>query len=376
MIAARHRSVQAARRFFAAAILVFGLAGCSTVPSLPTSAGAAERQSFLDAWIDRTLDRQQDSRAPGVALVVVKDGKTLIARGKGMADDVHPIDENTVFDLASVSKPITAIAVMQLVESGRLALDDSILKWMPELPSGWSRVTLHHLLSHQSGIPDPTHVKLAEFQTLDGIGIQDLIRRWHDVPLKFAPGSDAEYSNANYMLLAEIIARSSGQGYAAYLKQHVFIPAGMYSTSVGREAPDTAQTLALAYARTDRIYGIDLALQGASGIRSSVSDLRRLIDALLAGRLISRESLGIMTRPQSIRPVLQQEEYGYGFFVKPDSAPLTMFAHTGDFDGYRSYMRINLSKGVYYVILGNAGEQGWPVITNLAATIQMAYERD
>jgi CubicO group peptidase (beta-lactamase class C family) len=82
-----------------------------------------------------------------------------------------------------------------------------------------------------------------------------------------------------------------------------------------------------------------------------------------------------MTRPQSTH-LVWKEQYGYGFFVKPGSAPLTMFAHTGGVDGYQSYMRVDLSKGVYYVILSNAGEQGLPVMKNLEATIQMAYERD
>jgi CubicO group peptidase (beta-lactamase class C family) len=370
-----------ARNFLAALSLVVGLVGCSSVPTLPTTANASERGIFLDEWVDRTLARQQRADAPGVAMLIVKDGKVLATRSKGMADATHAIDEDTVFDLASVSKPITAIAVVQLSERKLLALDDSILKWLPELPPEWKDVTIHHLLSQQSGVPDPIQVAYTQFRGLNGVSNKELIQRWHDAPLKFEPGSKAEYSNGNYVLLAEIISRVSRQSYSAYLKQHIFEPAGMRETFVTGDKIDTSPHLALAYARTTKIYGIDLALQGPTGICSSVSDVRRLIDSLLAGRLVSHDSLLAMTRPEANYPLWgdnadDQESYGYGFFVRPNGAPLTRFSHTGDMDGYRAYLRVNVSKGVYYIILGNAGKQGWPVMKNLAAVVQMAYERD
>jgi D-alanyl-D-alanine carboxypeptidase len=369
------------KRFLAALLLVSGLAGCSIVPSLPTTANASQRAAFLDEWMDRMLAKQQRADAPGVAILVVKDGKILAKRSKGMADASHAIDENTVFEIASVSKPITAIAIMQLAETGRLALDDSILKWLPELPPAWKDVTVHHLLSNQSGVPDPIQVTYAQYRRLDGIGNKELIGRWQDVPLKFPPGSKAEYSNGNYILLAEIISRVSGQSYADYLKQHIFEPAGMHQTYVVGEKTDLPQTLALAYARTTRVFGIDLVLQGATGIRSPISDLQRLIDSLLAGRLVSHDSLVAMTRPQSDyvlwgKDLAHQEQYGYGFAVRPQGLPLTLFAHTGGMDAYRAYLRVNVSKGVYYIILTNAGNQGSRVVSNLAAVVQMAYEHD
>jgi D-alanyl-D-alanine carboxypeptidase len=367
-------------KFLSVLLLSYGLAGCS-LPTLPRTASASEREVFVHEWVDRTLARQQAANAPGVALLIVKDGKIVVTRSKGMADATHPIDENTVFDLASVSKPMTAIAIMQLCERQLLALDDSVLKWLPELPADWKDVTIHYLLSHQSGVPDPIQVKLTQYRGLNGVTNIELIRRWHDVPLEFHPGSKTEYSNGNYVLLAEIISRVSGQSYSTYLKQYIFEPAGMRQTFVVGDKIGDSGHLALAYARTTKIYGIDLELQGATGIYSSVYDVCRLIDSLLAGRLISHDSLLAMTRPEVDHPLWaddpdHQAFYGYGFFVQPGNPPLSMFAHTGDMDGYRSYLRVNVAKGVYYIILGNAGKKSWPVIKNLAAVVQMAYERD
>lgn len=360
------------------AVLGAFLPGCSSIPVLPPAAAQAERQSFLAVGVERVLARQQDLRAPGVAVVVVKDGRVVLSLGKGMADigQQVPIDAQTVFDLASASKSITAIAAMQLVERGKLSLDDSILKWLPELPASWHGVTVHQLLSQQSGIADITRMDLKTVNTFDGMSNADFIKQFAGTTaLKFAPGSQAEYTNTNYILLAEIIGRASGQGYGPYLHEHVFAPAGMRSTFLHGETTPAAARVALNFGNTSRTYGIDIATLGATGVFSSVTDMAALIGSLLAGKLVSLTSLRTMTQPQSGNPVVQSP-YGYGFFVPAGKAPMTVFAHTGTLDGYQSFLRVNVDKGVHYVVLSNGGEAGYAVVNNIVAIIQEAYDRD
>ena len=366
-----------------AAALGAGLPACTSMPApgfpaLPATASAGERAAFLAAAVDGVLARQQDPRAPGVSVVVVKDGKVVLRRAKGMADlgKQIAIDAHTVFEVGSLSKALTAIAAMQLVERGKLSLHDSILTWLPELPAGWQGVTVHHLLSQQSGIADITHVAAKQFAAFDGMSNAGLIERYKTADgLKFAPGSQAEYANTNYILLAEVIGRASGQGYGAYLHEHVFAPAGMQSSFLHGEAAPASVKVALNFARSAHTYGIDVATLGATGVISSATDMAGLLEALLAGRLVSIASLRTMTQAQSSGAVLNAR-YGYGFFVVPGMAPLTMFAHTGELDGYRAYLRVNVSKGVYYVVLTNGGNAGDAVVHNIVAAVQQAYERD
>ena len=361
------------------AVLGAALPGCaSTPPALPAAATPAERQIFLATGVARVLARQQDAQAPGVAVIVVKDGKVVLSLAKGMADlGKHAaIEPQTVFDVASLSKSITAIAIMQLVERGKVSLNDSILAWLPELPAAWRDVTIHHLLSHQSGIADITRVSLNAFNAFDGMSNAALIKRYAGAgPLKFPPGSQAEYANINYIFLAEVIGRASGQGYGPYLHEHVFAPANMGSTFLHGEVVPASAKVALNFARTSRSYGIDLATVGATGIFSSVTDMAALLDSLLAGKLVSLATLRTMTQPQSVSTVMQSR-YGYGFFIPADKAPMTVFAHTGEVDGYRSFLRVNVSNGVHYVVLSNGGEADSAVMNNIVATIQDAYDRD
>lgn len=360
------------------AALCTALFGCGGLPVLPPSASQTERLSYLSVNVERVLARQQDAEAPGVAVIVVKDGKVVLSLAKGMADISKraAIDVQTVFDVASVSKSITAIAVMQLVEQGKLSLDDSILKWLPELPASWHGITVHHLLSQQSGIPDITRVNPQAFRAFDGMSNAEIIKQFaNDTPLKFPPGSQAEYTNINYTILAEVVGRASGKGYGRYLHEQVFAPAGMSSTFLHGEALPPNTKVALNFARTSKTYGIDLATLGATGIFSSATDMTALLESLLAGKLVSHASLRTMTQPQSVRSIINSR-YGYGFFVQEGKAPMTLFAHTGELDSYRSFLRVNVDKRVHYIVLSNGGKAGYAVVSNIVAVIQATYEND
>ncbi len=375
----RQPSIQAIK-ICLALLLILGLSACSTTIPVPQFATSADKQAFLAARIDEILAKQIDAAKPGVAIIVAQDGQVIYQRSKGMADINQgiSIDEHTAFELASVTKPITAIAVMQLVEKQRLSLNDPVLKWLPELPPSWAEITVRHLLTHQSGIPDPiSNLTAAQFLTLDGVTNKELIQRFSaDGKLNFAPGLGGGYSNTNYVLLAEIIGRAGGTSYAGYLQENIFAPVGMHSSYVIGSPPRKGVERALNFGKTTKVFGATFATYGALGVLSSVADMNRLMHDLLSGKLVSFETLRAMTSPQSAWPVLAStgEFYGYGWYVQKNSPVFSLFAHTGSEDGFESIVRVNHSKGIYYIILGNGGAATLQVLNKAGSVIQWLYE--
>ncbi len=370
------------RRFALGLILLMSLAACggggSSIGPLPSS--PEDKKAYLVSALDNILAKQQTADQPGVSILVVKDDNVIYSRSLGMADlsRREAITENTAFELASVAKPITAVAIMQLKERQLLSLNDSVLKWVPELPASWSKMTIHQLLSHQTGIPDYfSNISATQVMALDGVDNRALLQRFaSNEQLNFNPGTAGDYSNTNYVILAEIIARASGKTYAQYLQDNIFTPTSMRSSfAIGANAP-VGVTIALNQAQSAKVYGINSATVGAIGIHSSVADINLFTKSLLTGKLVSTETLASMTGPQSISPVLNTtgEYYGYGWFLQPNSQPISLFAHTGLLDGYRSLLRINKARGIYYVILSNGGETTQRVIDSALNVIRPLYE--
>ncbi|MBC7703869.1 MAG: beta-lactamase family protein [Rhodoferax sp.] len=333
----------------------------------------------MTSRIDEILQSQQDPQAPGISILLRKNGVLIYDNGKGVADAAQgaQITSATVFQLASVTKPITAIAVMQLVEAGRLSLDDSVLRWLSGLPASWSAITVRHLLAHRSGVPDyVVNVPVAQIPLLDGLTNEGLLQRFSlDARLDFSPGSAAAYSGSNYVLLAEIIARATGQRYADYLRERIFEPLGMRSTFVSGAAVPANISLALNRATQTTTWGIHLLTMGDMGIFSSVTDLDLLLRAFRAGQLVSAASVQAMTVAQSGEAINKGGEfYGFGWVVPGNISQPTVFAHSGQMDGFRSLVRINQQQDMELVMLSNGGEATLQVMNAVRGAVQQIYE--
>jgi len=358
------------------------LTACSGIPPLPPSATPVEQQTYLQTQIDSVLDSQQYTSQPGISVLVKKDGVITYKRSEGMADinTNVPITVDTAFEVASIAKPITAIAVMQLVQRQILSLNDSVLKWLPELPSAWNAVTIHHLLSHTSGVPnfiDMHIVKSGQVETLDGINNQQILQHLSsDGTLLFVPGSNSSYSNSNYVLLAEIISRVTAMPYAQYLQENIFLPLGMHSTFVYGDTPPPDTTIALNFGRKSNIYNVTLATVGPFGIFSSISDLDAFVTGLLSGKLISMQTLSLMTSPQSEYRVIDNwvDLYGYGWFIPPHEIEPQTFWHSGYLDGFRSVLKVDSRKGVEFIILCNGGDATERRMQNITYIVNQAYK--
>ena len=193
------------------------VAGCTT---------SAERIAHVDAVMERYA-----GTVPGASVLVLHDGQPAIRRAWGMSDLESGMQAapSTNYRLASVSKQFTAAAILLLAEDGRLEIEDPVRTWLPSLPEATAPVTIHHLLSHTSGLVDYEDV-IPESMTwqLRDADVLRLLESQHRT--YFAPGSDDRYSNSGYALLALIVERASGQDFPSFLRERIFLPLGMANT--------------------------------------------------------------------------------------------------------------------------------------------------
>jgi serine beta-lactamase-like protein LACTB, mitochondrial len=307
--------------------------------------------------------------APGVS-VAVSHGPTLRwAKGYGLADieQFVPAKADTVYRLASVSKPITAVAVMQLVERGRLSLDDTVGEWLPDAPSGWRPITIEQLLTHQSGIRHYTASEDASgsADVKHYASLRDALAIFSADPLVHQPGAKMTYSTYAYTLLGVVIEAVSGQDYVTFVTKNIFEPAAMRQSRVDdvhalipNRSPGYAKTDAGALRRAsfmDSSYKIP-----GGGWLSTVGDLVRFGLAIQDGTLIKPSTFGQMTVARHVNG--QDTGYGLGWIVNgwgPGTAPIPgLVWHGGVQQGVTSNLYMFPERHVVVAILANLEGQG------------------
>jgi CubicO group peptidase (beta-lactamase class C family) len=254
-------------------------------------------QAPADA-IDRLVNKwMQDQRIPGVSIGIVRDGRLTKAKGYGFAELENRVraTPDTVFELASVSKQFTAVATAILVDEGKLSFDDPVSKHVKEAPASWQGMTIRHLLSHQSGLPEfhfalnPGRLSAISFiRYTDAQQLADTIA----TPLRFKPGEGYQYSNAAYAVAGIVVARVSGVPYQQFVQERILKPIGMENTRFCSR-DDVIPNLAGQYTKrgdawarwrmADVMGSMDSNAFG--GLVSNVRDLARW-DNALGGRLL------------------------------------------------------------------------------------------
>lgn len=287
--------------------------------------------------IDGYLSRLEGFGFSG-AMVVAKDGKVLLQKGYGLANrnPAAQFGTSTIVDVGSVTKQFTAAAILVLQSEGKLAVTDSITKFFANVPSDKAGITIHHLLTHTSGLA------MGFGGDYDRVSRDELVRLALESKLTAGPGVRHAYSNAGYSLLAAIVEIASGQSYEAFTKSRMFGPAGMRSTGYSVPA-EMRSRLAAGYER-DTEWGIGAEraaategnywnLIGNGGIHSTVEDLHRWMLALEQGRILSARDLDRLWKPK----VLVRRNYAntggalhyaYGWYVL-ERAGKTMIWHLG-----------------------------------------------
>ncbi len=236
------------------------------------------------ARVDQVFQPWDSPSSPGCAVAVMKDGRIVYERGYGMADLDHDakITPATVFNVGSIAKQFTAAAILMLVQDGKVSLDDPIRKYIPELPDFGAPITLRQMLHHTSGLRDYEQLLWFDGWRLDSPDLLTdgdiLYVMSRQQELNFPPGSDFAYSNTNYMLLAQVVSRVSGQSFPQFTMTRLFQPLGMEHTHFRNNHGETVKNLAYPYLA--RGGGFDLCIPnydtvGATDLLTTVGDLAR-----------------------------------------------------------------------------------------------------
>lgn len=331
--------------------------------SHPVSLHAQRGPMFDEEAIDRFIEQQMVSnRVPGLAVAVTSGSDVIYLKGFGMAGDDQPVTPQTRFHIASVSKSITALAVMQLVEAGRIDLDESVQTYLPEFTTVdgemASRITVRHLLNQTSGLSDLGYSEMALPQPRT---IEERIATLRDARFVSEPGTEYHYFNPNYAILARVVEVVSGQPFAVYMQEHIFTPLAMSrTTSVSNtvETPQVAPDLAQGYWLA---YGIPIPrdepvgfLGGSGGVISTAEDMAKfLIMQLNDGRigdnvLVSPESIALMHTPPDIT-----SSYAMGWIVSPADTLPRVIEHNGIISTFHADAALLPDEGYGIMLLYN-----------------------
>ena len=328
---------------------------CATLLATHVCGCAAGKHAEMAQQMDRLLSGLYSPSEPGAAILVAKDGQVIFRRGYGLANVEHqvPITPDTVFRIASMTKQFTAVAILMLMEQGRLSLDDCVAKYLPDYPEG-KRITIRHLLRHTSGIWDYIRLEEVRRGMRRDVSVDELIDLFKDKPLMFEPGERKAYCNSGFTLLGVIIEKVSGQPYAEFLQKSIFTPAGMRGSTIDTHDKIIFHRAAGYVRRNGELCNapfISMTEPFANGnIASSVNDLFRWNEALFNG-LIKPETLKLALTPTTLNDGSVTDS-GCGFGISRIRGRKAAI-HGGKIHGFGGYGLMVPTERLYVVWLSN-----------------------
>jgi D-alanyl-D-alanine carboxypeptidase len=332
-------------RNFTGMLIAFALWHAQAAQAVPAGTSMAMQ-------VDDVVAKDMAARhTPGASVAVIKDGKVVLEKSYGVASvELNvPATNATLYPLASTTKEFTGVAIMTLVEQGKISLDDSVRTYLPELPVSWAPVTIRHCLSHTSGLPDNVADDSVNVLPLAGTRA-DLMALLATRPVK-TPGASMVYNQTGFMLLGEIIARVSGMPYESYINNRLLKPLGItglqwgdtWTLIPGRASLYTALQPTADHSKlqldakgapvmsTDGIhpFGSKIAtewLMPAAGLSGNIEAMSTWEKALWTGKVIKPASLTLMTKPY----VMSDGKTGdFGLALMHDSQQGHVTVHTG-----------------------------------------------
>jgi len=306
----------------------------------------------VDAYIRSEMQTRQ---IPGLALLVVRDGKILKQQGYGLSNiELQvPVTPETVFQSGSVGKQFTATAIMMLVEEHKLSLDDPLTKFFPDAPASWKAVTIRHLLSHTAGFTDyPDNFDFRRDRTED-----QLLKVVESLPLAFPPGTKFSYANLGYLTLGIVIHRVSGQFYGDFLHDRIFQPLDM-KTRIISEAdiiPNRAAGYRLVKGQLKNQEWVAPSLNTTAdgSLYFNILDLAKWDAALYTEKLLKRLSLEQMWTPVELKDGKPNpEHYGFGWYMRERSGH-RVIEHSGAWQGFNTSISRYVDDKLTVVVLTN-----------------------
>ena len=315
----------------------------------------AYSQSF-ETTIDSLLLKKYPPNAPGATFLISKNGTIIYNKAFGLSNlELNlPMHTENVFEIASMTKQFTAVSILMLVEKGRLNFNDEITKFMPDYPTNGHNITVHHLLTHTSGIKDFTRVKGLDAISTQDVAPLELIDFFKNEPVDFMPGEKFKYNNSGYILLGYIIEKITGQKYGDFVEEQIFKKLGMISSKYASHR-DVIQNRASGYHNKDGYINcrkVSYSFPYASGaLMSTTIDLFNWQEAIKNNLLISKESTEIAFTNYKLNNG-EYINYGYGWHIKTINGIPTR-EHGGHFFGFKSMGVYLPNQDIYVVGLNN-----------------------
>ena len=306
--------------------------------------------------VDKIINRFYTTESPGISILIAKDGKKMYTNFLGNADlkKKTQVTDKTVFQIGSITKQFTAVAILILEEQGKLKLTDTINKYLPIYPLKGNPVTIHNLLNHTSGIRGRTPISEPNLREKN-LTVDETIAYFKDFPIKFKAGEKFSYSNAGYILLGKIIEIVSGVTYQKFIRENIFQKLSMNNTRFGSKS-NPSRNLSVGYQYLNKKYlvapTISISTQYSAGsILSTVSDLLKWQNALTSNTIIKKTSY-IKATNGSILKNGKQISYGYGWYKRKidDSTVLTHGGATAGFMSNGIYLK---KENIYIIALTN-----------------------
>jgi CubicO group peptidase (beta-lactamase class C family) len=313
---------------------------------------AKNATSDLERRVDAYVQPYVESGNFSGVILIARGDQKLLEKGYGFANREWKIANapDTRFHIASVSKTFTSAATMLLQERGKLSVKDPLNKWIPDYPRG-NVITLHHLLTHTSGIPNVNNFPDYDEKSRSAHSLTEIISWFKDKPLEFKPGAKYSYSNSNYNLLAYVIEKASGQSYGEFLEANIFKPLGLRATGHDGYPGLLIPKRAAGYSPADATDAenapfLDWSTKTGNGsLYSTADDLYRWARAMTTDALVNAAS-----RKQIFTNHI--DGTGYGWFIR-DKAQRFSIAMNGRSPGFASNLERFPESGLYVVTLSN-----------------------
>jgi len=318
---------------------------------------AKAQENKLTIEFDRIINEELSLNGAGATVLVSRQGEIIYNKAFGLANvelDV-PMETDHVFRIGSITKQFTAIAILQLMEQGKLSLQDEITRFIPDYPLQGAKITIENLLTHTSGIRDYTSMKDTLQRGKLDFKPEAMIDYFKNQPMRFAPGTRYEYSNSNYFLLGYIIEMITGETYPQYLVNHIFRPLGMNNSNYGSDTM-LIRNRAAGYTLGDKGIRNASTLSmtqpyAAGSILSTTEDLFKWNQAVQSYQLVSKETLEkAITRYKLVNG--KEINYGYGFrqgYIQENPS----IWHGGRINGFITLAMYLPADEVYVVVLSN-----------------------
>ena len=349
--------------------LSFGLEGSrgatfaqapAAAPSAPAAVAPAKPAALdpaaLSAKVDEYMQGQVKANGFTGSILLAREGKPLVSKGYGFANIEWqvPNTPQTKFRVGSITKQFTSMTVMQLREQGKIKLEDSVCAYLTPCPDTWKPVTIHHLLTHTSGIP--TYTGLPEWRKVNMVPktVDEMIGFFRDLPLQWTPGEKYAYNNSGYFLLGAVIEKITGKKYEQVVQEQIFTPLGMTDSGYDWSAtiiPRRASGYSGRGPAVRNAAALDMQQPYSAGsLYSTTEDLLKWDQALYTERLLPAAAKSTMWTPF-------KDNYAYGWSIVPASAETfghRRMAHSGGINGFSSMIIRLPDVNVTAIVLANS----------------------